>query len=533
MNILLVALNAKYIHSNPAIYSLAACAKDYVDDGNTVNIAEFTINDRYEDILNGILLRKPDIIGFSVYIWNSQEMKELMEDIHKIKPEIMLFAGGPEATNNPETFIKWCDFVMLGEGETNFKIITKCVVNHQQIPFEDMEGIAYATYRKPGEKYMVVHPQGSKSMVDMDTIPFLYDELDNFENRIIYYESSRGCPFRCSYCLSSIEKSVRYRSMEVVFRELKYFLDKKVKQVKFIDRTFNSSSKRSLKIWKFIKDNDNGVTNFHFEIGADLLSKEEIDLLKTLRTGLVQLEIGIQSTNEDTMRMIHRTANNKKLMENVMELRKNYNINLHTDLIAGLPYEGYESFKQSFNDIYPLYADQLQLGFLKVLKGTEMYERSQEYGLVYSSKQPYEVFYSKWLSYEENAHLHRVCDGVELFYNAQLFRHSLKYLEQFFDTYFDMYDALADYLDSNKLSGVGISAKRKFEILKDFGKNYCSQDKLDYFLSYLRLDEMLHMHPNRKMSAVESFTFPEGKRVYEFDYTKKSPVTGEVEFKEV
>ena len=513
--ILLVALNAKYIHSNPAVYSLAACANAV---SNNVSIAEFTINDRYEDVLRGILLRKPEVIGFSVYIWNVEFMKQLMEDINRIAPSIRLMAGGPEASNDPKTYLAWCELVMLGEGERNFRTIAACIKDKAAIPLENMEGVAYK------DPEIVIHAPGPRSVPDIDQIPFLYTGLEAFENRIIYYESSRGCPFRCSYCLSSIEKKVRFRSMDLVRSELQYFLDQKVKQVKFIDRTFNSSSKRALEIWTYIKEHDNGVTNFHFEIGADLLTEEELQLLSSLRPGLVQLEIGIQSTHEPAMQAIRRTADNSRIFRNVRRLRSAYNINLHTDLIAGLPYEDYVHFQKSFNDIYPLYADQLQLGFLKVLKGTDMYARRDEYGLIYSSRQPYEIFATKWISYEEIAKLHRVCDAVELFYNSQMFRRSLKYLEQYFDSPFAMYESLAQYLDLHHLAGVGISVKKKYDILEDFGREHGAGDVLGLWIHF---DQMLHTHQSRRMTARETFPWPDGAKTYVFDYTKMHPVTGE------
>ncbi len=513
--ILLVALNAKYIHSNPAVYSLAACANT---GSKNVSLAEFTINDRYEDVLRGILLRRPEVIGFSVYIWNVEFMKQLMEDIHRIAPSIRLMAGGPEATNDPQTYLEWCELVMLGEGEKNFSTIAACIKEQKDIPLQDMAGIAYKdpqiTIRKPGPD----------CVPDLDQIPFLYDQPDLFENRIIYYESSRGCPFRCSYCLSSLEKKVRFRRMDLVRQELQFFLDRKVKQVKFIDRTFNSSSERAFAIWTYIKEHDNGITNFHFEIGADLLTEEELQLLSTLRPGLIQLEIGIQTTCEMTMDAIRRTADNRRIFDHVRKLRKAYNINLHTDLIAGLPYEGYQRFQKSFNDVYPLYADQLQLGFLKVLKGTDLYEHRDEYGLVYSSRQPYEIFATKWISYEEIADLHRVCDAVELFYNSRMFRHSLKYLEQFFSSPFVLFKSLADYLDQHHLAGVGISVKKKYEILEAFGLEHGSDPQLSLWVHF---DRMLHTHQSRHMTARESFAWPEGEKTYVFDYTKMHPVTGE------
>jgi len=520
--ILLVALNAKYIHSNPAVYSLAA----YANRGLTklISLIELTINDRYEDILSGILSRKAGIIGFSVYIWNADLMQRVMADIHAIAPEVILMAGGPEASNDPETYLQWCQGVFLGEGEQNMRRIAGWVAAGEPIHWEEMEGVAFCE-----KNDVTIHEPGPDSITSMDEIPFLYDELSPFENRIIYYESSRGCPFRCSYCLSSIDKRVRYRSMEIVLRELQFFLDKKVKQVKFIDRTFNSNWHRSLEIWQYLKDHDNGVTNFHFEIGADLLKEEEIALLQSLRPGLVQLEIGIQSTCEKTMDMIHRTTDNQKLFENVKALRKNYNINLHTDLIAGLPCEDYDRFRKSFDDIYPLDADQLQLGFLKVLKGTDMYDHREEYGLIYSSYQPYEVFATKWLTYEENMHLHKVCDAVELFYNSQMFRHSLKAMLPSFAGPFAMYEALAEYLADHHLAGIGLSTKKKFEIMSDFGREH---DLPAEFYTYLKFDEMLHMHQSRRMSAVETFVFPDGTRTLRFDYTRMHPVTAEAYYEE-
>ncbi|MBQ1327384.1 MAG: DUF4080 domain-containing protein [Eubacterium sp.] len=543
MKILLVALNAKYIHSNPAIYSLKAYAlkKLELKKEDSIEIAEFTINDRYEDIIAGIIERHPDMIGFSTYIWNSDMMKRVMKDIRLIDPAIKLFCGGPEATNDPLCFLDLTDMVLLGEGEKTFTLVADSFFNGKEIQEEEWEGIL--TRDHIGN---IIPSEMSQS--EMDQIPFLYDKLEEFDNRIIYYESSRGCPFRCSYCLSSLDRHVRVRNMDVVLQELKYFLDKKVKQVKFIDRTFNFSKERSLLIWSFLKENDNGITNFHFEIGADLLSDEEIELLSSLRTGLVQLEIGIQTTNVDTMREIRRVADNDKILDNVRRLRKNYNINIHTDLIAGLPLENYESFKRSFNDIYPLYADQLQLGFLKVLKGTYMHQKKDDYKLVYMDHQPYEVFSTKWLSYEENLKLHKIADAVELFYNSQLFRNSLKYMERWFESPFDMYEALAAFLDERNLSHIGINARKKYEILTEFAldkfkeiKNSSDTDdnkteddlKEREIKDIIRFDEMLHMHPNRKMTADDYFFIDGKERHIEFDYENKNVVTKEVSWKEI
>ncbi|MCR4924352.1 MAG: B12-binding domain-containing radical SAM protein [Lachnospiraceae bacterium] len=516
--ILLVALNAKYIHSNPAVYSLAAYANQI---SNNVGIAEYTINDRYEDILRGILMKRPEVIGFSVYIWNAELMKELIEDINKIAPKIRLMAGGPEAGNDPESYLRFCELVMIGEGEENFRQIALSIKDGKEIPLEKMQGIAY---KNPDLRINTGDPD---LFLDMDKIPFLYQDLQAFENRIIYYESSRGCPFNCSYCLSSIEKRVRYRSMDIVKSELQFFLDKKVKQVKFVDRTFNSLRKRAIEIWSYIKEHDNGVTNFHFEIGADLLEEEELQLLSDMRPGLVQLEIGIQTTNEPTLEAIHRSADNSRIFHNVKALRKAFNINLHTDLIAGLPFEGYATFKKSFNDIYPLYADQLQLGFLKVLKGTDIYAKRFDYGLIYASRQPYEVFATKWISYEEMAKLHRVCDSLELFYNSGMFRHSLRYLEDYFESPFDMFESIADYMQEEKLWGLGLSVKRKYELLEDFGLKHGAGGNWSLWICF---DQMLHTHSSRRMKAKKQFSWMEGDKTYLFDYEKIHPVTGEASY---
>lgn len=523
----LVAVNAKFIHSNPAVYSLSRYAGG---EACGIQIREYTINNRYEDVLYGILSDKPDVIAFSVYIWNADQIIELMRDIKIIYEQedrdLMLIAGGPEASFDSKRFLEYCDCVILGEGEKTFKKIVDAiqesegpVAQYCLDKIKDISGIATQDF---------LHPFIGNDAADMDAIPFLYDELSPFENRIIYYESSRGCPFRCTYCLSSIDRRVRYRNLDTVLAELKYFLDHKVLQVKFVDRTFNSSSKRAIRIWQFIKDYDNGITNFHFEIGADLLGEEEIELLSSLRPGLVQLEIGIQSTNPQTLEIIQRVTDNEKLFKNVAALRKAWNINLHTDLIAGLPFEDLKSFAKSFNDIYPLMADQLQLGFLKVIKGTLMEARAKEYGLVYSSKQPYEILFTKWLSIEDNILLHEICDVVDAFYNSNCFRHSLDYLLKGFESPFAMYQALAQKLEEMGLEKVGLSNAKRIEILSALGKECNINPKL--LDSYLELDRLLHMHKSRKMQASYKLEFEDGLYQCDFDYSYINPVTGQARY---
>ena len=382
---------------------------------------------------------------------------------------------------------------------------------------------------------IVYNPISPEVCPDMDAIPFLYDNIQLFDNRIIYYESSRGCPFRCTYCLSSIDKTVRFRNMETVKRELQFFIDHKVPQVKFVDRTFNCDRKRAMEIWQYIADHDNKVTNFHFEIGADLLGEEEIALLKGLRPALIQLEIGIQSTNPKTVEAIQRTMDFGRLRKNVLALREAGNINLHVDLIAGLPYEGLISFARSFNDVYALHADQLQLGFLKVLKGTVMEQRAEEYGIRYSVRPPYEVLATKWISYEELDRLRRVCDVLEMYYNSQQFIRTLRFLEEnggMADGAFAFFDRMADFFAETGYNKKRPSAAARYEVLDTFVSGLVSglclpQEQMKIFREYLRFDWLLHFHRSRGMAREETFDFGEGSRRIRFDYTMENPVTHE------
>ena len=391
MNILLVGINAKYIHSNPAIYSLAAYAGKFADaDGislrNHINIAEYTINQQTEDIEADIYKRMPDVLAVSCYIWNFAMVQELIEDIHQVRPDLPIWLGGPEVSFHPEQLMQKFPFlagIMIGEGEQTFVELVQGYMDGTDI--SNIAGL-----------YLPSGYTAERECLRLDDIPFLYSDLTDFENRIIYYESSRGCPFRCKYCLSSIDKQLRFRSLDLVKKELQFFLDKKVTQVKFIDRTFNAKHEHALAIWHYIKENDNGVTNFHFEISADLLTEEEITLLNSMRKGLVQLEIGVQSTNLDTIREINRNMDLCKLRNAVEKVNAAGNIHQHLDLIAGLPFEDYMSFHDSFNDVYAMRPEQLQLGFLKVLKGSAMEEQAEEYGIGYRKTPPYEVLYTKW-----------------------------------------------------------------------------------------------------------------------------------------
>lgn len=461
MKILLVACNAKYIHSNLAVYDLQAYASDYADH---IVLKEYTINQQKDDIMRDIYLEHPDVVCVSCYIWNLSFVKELMADLIKILPGADFWAGGPEVSYDAEKFLtENSEFkgVMVGEGEETFKELAGYYVEKNPQNLKDMTGICY----RDGDQ--IIH-NGWRQIMDLSSIPFIYKDLSEFKNRIIYYESSRGCPFSCSYCLSSIDKKLRFRDTETVKKELQFFIDNKVPQVKFVDRTFNCKHDHAMAIWKYINEHDNGVTNFHFEISADLLREEELQEMSTMRPGLIQLEIGIQSTNPDTIKAIHRTMDFEKLKGIVDRIHSFGNIHQHLDLIAGLPYEDYDSFRHSFNDVYALKPQQLQLGFLKVLKGSHMMEMCKEYGIVYKTQEPYEVLSTKWLDYDHVLKLKTVENMVEVYYNSGQFQNTLEYLENFFQDAFSIYERLGSFYMEKGYGDVSHTRMRRYEILLEF-----------------------------------------------------------------
>ena len=461
MKILLVACNAKYIHSNLAVYDLQAYASDYADH---IVLKEYTINQQKDDIMRDIYLEHPDVVCVSCYIWNLSFVKELMADLIKILPGADFWAGGPEVSYDAEKFLtENSEFkgVMVGEGEETFKELAGYYVKKNPQDLKDMTGICY----RDGDQ--IIH-NGWRQIMDLSSIPFIYKDLSEFKNRIIYYESSRGCPFSCSYCLSSIDKKLRFRDTETVKKELQFFIDNKVPQVKFVDRTFNCKHDHAMAIWKYINEHDNGVTNFHFEISADLLREEELQEMSTMRPGLIQLEIGVQSTNSDTIKAIHRTMDFEKLKGIVDRIHSFGNIHQHLDLIAGLPYEDYDSFRHSFNDVYALKPQQLQLGFLKVLKGSHMMEMCREYGIVYKTQEPYEVLSTKWLDYDHVLKLKTVENMVEVYYNSGQFQNTLEYLEKFFPDAFSIYERLGSFYMEKGYGDVSHTRMRRYEILLEF-----------------------------------------------------------------
>lgn len=465
MKILLTAVNAKYIHSNPGVYSLRAYAGE--KPGREIQIAEYTINHRREDILADIYRHQPDMIGISCYIWNWSMVSSLLPEIPKILPDVEIWLGGPEVSYNPETLLEQYPMVrgiMVGEGEETFKELIE-----KEKPLEEIAGIVYR-----GEQIIRTKP---RELTDISRLPFLYGNLEQFENKIIYYESSRGCPYRCSYCLSSIDKKVRLRNLEIVKRELQFFLDHKVKQVKFVDRTFNCNHEHAMEIWRYLLEHDNGVTNFHFEIEGDILSEEELVILSKMRPGLAQMEIGVQTFNPHTLREIRRTTNMDKLCAVVEQIHKGHNIHVHLDLIAGLPYEDFESFQESFNAVYRMHPEQLQLGFLKVLKGAYMHDMAEPYELRYLDTPPYEVLSTKWLPYEKVLQLKEVEEMVETYYNSNQFTYTLQLLEQVFESPFALYQALAVFYKEKGYFLQVPARGYRYQVLLEFGMTTAMKEK--------------------------------------------------------
>lgn len=467
MKVLLAAINAKYIHSNLGIYSLKTYGEKMLKEWGLaeqaeISLAEYTINHQMEQILQDIYKRKPDVIGFSCYIWNISYVKMILADIKKVLPDVKIWAGGPEVSYHGEAFLKEepaVDLVMMGEGEITFAHFLKALLE-----VEDLKQVPGLMVRNADGTFT---DTGFRQVMDMSQIPFPYAFMDmkELEHRIIYYESSRGCPFSCAYCLSSIDKKLRFRSLDLVLPELEWFLQAKVPQVKFVDRTFNCKKSHAMAIWQYIRDHDNGVTNFHFEIAADLLDKDELDLLSTMRPGLVQLEIGVQSTNEKTLEAIRRKTDIEEIREITETINSWHNIHQHLDLIAGLPWEDLESFKKSFNDVYEMEPEQLQLGFLKVLKGSYMEELIPDCDLLYSAAPPYEVLCTKWLSYGDVLELKDIEEMTEVHYNSRQFTCTLKELEKEFDTPYEMFSFMAGYYNKNHLFGISHSRIARYEIL--------------------------------------------------------------------
>ena len=470
MKILLTAVNSKYIHSNLAVYSLKAYHDAHSDRKDTVELAEYTINQLQEEIIKDIYKKQPDVLAFSCYIWNIEMIHRMICELKKILPDTDIWLGGPEVSYDAKEVLKnhpQIKGVMIGEGEQTFCELAACYENFDENCEKELLKVRQICFRsQTGE--IVATPY--RELMNMDELPFVYQDMRVFEHKIIYYESSRGCPFGCSYCLSSVSRSVRFRSLPLVFAELQIFLDAKVPQVKFVDRTFNCNHERTLALLHFLRTHDNGVTNFHFEVAADLLNDEEIRLIRQMRPGLIQLEIGVQSTNTDTIREIRRTMRLEEVREHVARIKEKGNIHQHLDLIAGLPYEDIKSFRKSFDDVYSMRPDQLQLGFLKVLKGSYMQEMQQEYELRYKDEPPYEVLSTKWLPYSDVIELKGIEEMVEIYYNSGQFTHVVEALVENYASAYQMYQDLWQYYEEHDYMGIQHRRSARYEIVLDFVK---------------------------------------------------------------
>ena len=575
MKLLLTAINAKYIHSNLAVYSLRASAGSI---RNQVELAEFTINHRTGEILRDIYRKKPDVLFFSCYIWNMVYVTELTAECKKVMPQVPIWLGGPEVSYDAEQYLRAhpeVDGILCGEGEESFRRLGECYVNYRadvehlsQIPglvfrrnltpqkkneetvpsFTEHSDKSYVNYEAGAWEVEQIQTNPPAPLVDLSTLPFPYQELTDFENRIIYYESSRGCPFSCSYCLSSIDKSVRFRSLELVLPELQFFLDRKVPQVKFVDRTFNCRKSHAMAIWRYLLDHDNGVTNFHFEIAADLLDEDELALIARMRPGLIQLEIGVQSTNPRTLEAICRKTDLDGLRDVVAKVHAGKNIHQHLDLIAGLPFEDYESFGRSFNDVYAMRPDQLQLGFLKVLKGSQMHREAEQYGIIRRALPPYEVLCTPWLPFSDVLRLKMVEEMVENYYNSHQFDETLDALVSRFPSPFAFFERLAEFYESRREEQRKHSRVQRYELLLDFIRETFPEEER-YFRQLLTIDYYLRerakarpsfapdqtaykeqlseiLRQTGKQNHVEAVPAGDGQVKYlVFDYENRDPLT--------
>lgn len=557
MKYLLAAINAKYIHSSPAVWLLQSSVPESCR--SLVQIAEYTINEYPSEILAKIYREKPDVLAISCYIWNERTVDWLLPELAKILPDTAIWLGGPEVCYNAEeTLLKYpaVTGVMTGEGEVSFPGIVEAYEKKTEPRQDLLMQVSGLLFRRTDGSFCRTAPA---IVEDLDTLPFIYDNLTPFENRILYYESSRGCPFSCAYCVSAREQGLRLKSLPVVEKQLQFFLDHRVPQVKFLDRSFNCGQERTLAIWSYLKEQDNGITNFHFELEPQLLTDPEINLLTSLRRGQFQVEIGVQSTNEKTLAALGRKGNYEKLARDVSALLDAGNMHVHLDLIAGLPYENYESFLNSFNDVYRLHPHELQLGFLKILHGTPLEQETERYGIRHLDKAPYEVLSTNWLSYDEIIRLKQIEEVLEIYWNSGQFSATMRVLESYFPDPFSMYEALAEYYDRGGLFVRTPARIRRYTILLDFiektiGKNHPDFSLFKELLTYDiylrenmksrpafapepvyqkrredRHEEIFHypvhqIRPHGMASLPEDLRVP-GKYQLRFDYSKRDPIS--------
>ncbi|MDD3219741.1 MAG: B12-binding domain-containing radical SAM protein [Lachnospiraceae bacterium] len=562
MKILLTAVNAKYIHSNLAVYDLKSFAKKWEEH---LELAEYTINQPMDDVIRDIYTRQPDVICLSCYIWNISYVNQLTTILHQIMPQIPIWLGGPEVSFDPEQELRnmpQITGILVGEGEQTFCELTEYYVC-DKLKLDSIHGLVYRTgvsLKNDENEAANSNPEiirnAPRNPMDLSEVPFpYYDCLSDFKNKIIYYETSRGCPFSCSYCLSSVDKRLRFRDLALVKRELQFFIDHEIAQVKFVDRTFNCAHEHAMAIWRYIIEHDKGKTNFHFEVAADLLNEEEIALIQTMRPGLIQLEIGVQTTNEKTLEAIRRKMDFSKVEDIVNQIHKNHNVHQHLDLIAGLPYENLESFENSFNQVYALKPEQLQLGFLKVLKGSYMYEAAAEYGCVYKPFPPYEVLSTRWLGYAEVLKLKQVEEMVEVYYNSGQFTNTIEYLVKEYAHPFSFYEALGEFYETHNYSQISHSRIRRYDILLEFVRERNVELEarvIDYMMLDLYLRENVKSRPSwapeygrikdiirawYQQQEIKQDTRTHVEYLlgewYYFDYQHKNPLTGNAEYKTI
>ncbi|BDC02285.1 TPA: B12-binding domain-containing radical SAM protein [Clostridium perfringens] len=477
MKILLTAINSKYIHSNLAVRYLKAFTKDLDFQGD---IKEFSINDRVENILEGIIEEKPDVVAFSCYIWNMEFVNRLAELIKLVDPNIEILYGGPEVSYEGKEFLEnhKGEYVIVGEGEKTFREFVLYKLGEGKI--EDIKGL---NYKRDGK----VFENPKRPEMDMNELVFPYTYEEDINNKIVYYEASRGCPFKCKYCLSSVMHGVRFLDVERVKKELKYFMERGLKLVKFVDRTFNCNREYTVELLKYLSEQDT-ETRFHFEVAADLLTEEQIEILNNAPKGRFQLEVGVQTTNNEVLHNINRYITYENIKEKVLKVASGKNVMQHLDLIAGLPGEDLESFKKSFNDVHAIRPDEIQLGFLKLLKGSSMREEAEKWGIVYSPYAPYEIIRSKDISYEELLLLKKVEAMVDKYYNSCKFNNIIKFFLNIYEKPFDFYYDLAMFFEEKGNFKRSIGNVEYYKILLDFYLEKIGGEDEGLFKEVLKFD---------------------------------------------
>lgn len=487
MKICLATLNSKYTHTSLALRLIQAYIAPL---GHEVVLKEYTINTPLYQVIGQLHRESADLLLFSSYIWNGSECLQIAESLKALRPELLIGFGGPEVSFNPEEVLSehlWVDFILRGEGEQIVYDLVKVLSSGEAL--SSVNGLSF----RMGDSF--IHNPDPLPLA-MDALAFPYDDLALVKDRILYYESSRGCPYNCSYCLSSATKGIRFRDPALVEADLRAFVEAGVKQVKFIDRTFNANPKRALALWRLMAELDDGQINFHFEITAELLREEDIAFLKTLRPGLFQFEIGVQTTMPEASEAVNRRLGFDKLKAPVLMLQALSNIHIHLDLIAGLPYESYDRFLQSFDDVYSLNPQVLQLGFLKLIKGSAVSRQVVQYGYIYESFAPYEVLASQWISFDEMLLLKDMEAVLEQIHNAKRYQLSLAFVRRYYDRPSQLFLDFAGYLRQLGVLDDAMSADRWAQNWYAFAKTVIEIDDqqelalsvaIDYFASFAKL----------------------------------------------